>query len=232
MTATITSANVLHHSLLCLKAEHKQSRDALRDVQNFHRLIIDGFTGWVSSEQARSALNILFAFRADTDGILRVVVQSPFQPSWDDIDSSALLETPATWTLNTSNHQEGSSVHFELRAAPTRAVRRPAPHRGTRRAIHHRDEQLAWLERRLSAAGLTITYADVSHRIDLRSETKDLPSKRRGKQTDRFLLNTYRFTGVATITHRESYQQALLNGIGPGKAYGCGLLLTRLTNST
>ncbi|MDR2092108.1 MAG: type I-E CRISPR-associated protein Cas6/Cse3/CasE [Azoarcus sp.] len=35
------------------------------------------------------------------------------------------------------------------------------------------------------------------------------------------------FSGILTITEPESFQKALMDGIGPAKAFGCGLLLVR-----
>ncbi len=48
---------------------------------------------------------------------------------------------------------------------------------------------------------------------------------RRGGRTIRF--STLDFTGLLTVTEPDAFVQALYQGIGPAKAFGCGLMLVR-----
>ena len=48
---------------------------------------------------------------------------------------------------------------------------------------------------------------------------------RRGKRTIRF--STLDFTGLLRVTDPEAFTKALKTGIGPAKAFGCGLMLVR-----
>lgn len=50
-------------------------------------------------------------------------------------------------------------------------------------------------------------------------------SKARGERPIRF--STVDFNGVLTVTDKTQFQQTLFSGIGPAKAFGCGLLLVR-----
>lgn len=46
----------------------------------------------------------------------------------------------------------------------------------------------------------------------------------------RIHISTLDFTGLLTVTDSEVFTKALYNGIGPAKAFGCGLLLVRREN--
>jgi CRISPR system Cascade subunit CasE len=71
-----------------------------------------------------------------------------------------------------------------------------------------------WWTRRAQAAGLTV--------IAGRSETLDSVSgeSRRGKVRHAIT----RFDGVAVVTDADAVREAVVTGIGRGKAFGCGML--------
>jgi CRISPR system Cascade subunit CasE len=48
--------------------------------------------------------------------------------------------------------------------------------------------------------------------------------KETGKKHD-IKLHTVHFTGILRVTNAEQFKQAYVNGIGSGKAFGCGMLL-------
>jgi len=79
----------------------------------------------------------------------------------------------------------------------------------------------AWLRQRAAKHGFSLSPDSLSveayqqHRIH----------KRGGKQPIRY--STLDFSGLLTIEDVEHFRQVLMQGIGPAKAFGCGLLLVR-----
>lgn len=78
-----------------------------------------------------------------------------------------------------------------------------------------------WLQKKADKSGFSIDEEQV--RADGYRNHKFY--KPNGKHNISF--NTIDFTGVLTVTHPELFKQALFNGIGPAKGFGCGLLLVR-----
>jgi CRISPR system Cascade subunit CasE len=58
----------------------------------------------------------------------------------------------------------------------------------------------------------------------VRVDGHDTWRQRRGKKIE---LSTLEFEGVLRVTESARFLGALLNGIGPAKAFGCGLMLVR-----
>lgn len=74
---------------------------------------------------------------------------------------------------------------------------------------------LAWLQSRAEGNGFSVIQASVD----------SYQQNRAGKKDIRF--STVDFSGELVVTNPELFQQALLNGIGHAKAFGCGLLLVK-----
>lgn len=74
---------------------------------------------------------------------------------------------------------------------------------------------IAWLQSRASSNGFTVATASVDA----------YQQNRAGKRDIRF--STVDFSGELVITDPELFQQALFNGLGHAKAFGCGLLLVK-----
>jgi len=78
-----------------------------------------------------------------------------------------------------------------------------------------------WLEKRAEKHGFTFDAGAV--RID--AYTQNRAYKKRNKHPIRY--STLDFTGVLMVTDPGIFQTVLYQGIGPAKAFGCGLLLVR-----
>lgn len=78
-----------------------------------------------------------------------------------------------------------------------------------------------WLQRRADKHGFSFVPEAV--RVDGYDRQRSL--KKGSKQAIRY--STLDFTGLLTVEDAVCFQQALMRGIGPAKAFGCGLLLVR-----
>ncbi|MFQ5421832.1 MAG: type I-E CRISPR-associated protein Cas6/Cse3/CasE, partial [Anaerolineae bacterium] len=74
------------------------------------------------------------------------------------------------------------------------------------------DRQLAWLHKRAADNGFRILQAAVS-------QAQQQTSRKKG-----ITLYTVQYDGRLQITDAETFQTAVRTGIGPAKAFGCGLL--------
>ncbi|MEV7027059.1 type I-E CRISPR-associated protein Cas6/Cse3/CasE [Kitasatospora sp. NPDC093558] len=145
----------------------------------------------------------------------------------------------------------GREFAFHLKASPVQNTSQPekaSPHRTkTAAELHHRSyrmahrtaaQQLTWFLDRTHRWGFTLPEArtdDPAPGID--TPTSDPSAPREVRITDRsrttftkpgtrtsVTLTTATFEGHLRITDPGLLQAALLGGIGPSKAYGCGLL--------
>ncbi len=172
-----------------------------------------------------------FLFREIPDGFYCV---SPAPPGDGD----------GVWEVATKVYDPlpapGLRVRFSLRAAPMVALKRPGQKHSARvnmvaRAredLRRRDPSapfgppqvreaaLPWLLTRAAGLGLEVDAAGV--RVD---NYRHDPLARKGGDAIRFASVDYE--GTAEVTDPTALRQALLNGVGRGKAFGCGLLLLR-----
>lgn len=93
---------------------------------------------------------------------------------------------------------------------------KPQLHDLVHRACRH------WLDRRAEPHGFLVDGDAL--RVDgylTHSERRHLP------RTQQLRFSTVDFSGVLTVADPERFRATLLRGIGPAKAFGCGLLLVR-----
>ena len=121
--------------------------------------------------------------------------------------------------------ETGAAYAFRLYANVTRSQRIDADDpasKSKRRAILDPTEQLAWLTRKLSAAGAETVRASAlpgGKQIARKSRASD---QRRGVGR---LHNAVAFSGLLRVQDGARLAEAVAQGIGPAKAYGYGLLL-------
>ena len=123
------------------------------------------------------------------------------------------------------NVQNGQRLRFHLRANPIKTIKDSS--KGTvekkgktftktvRVPLLHEEQQQAWLERKLQAFGQLETLIVQPEPVLYFRKTKE---GRSGK------IQTVMFNGVLTITDVTAFNNEIVQGIGPAKAFGCGLL--------
>lgn len=134
----------------------------------------------------------------------------------------------------------GAEFAFRVRVNPVQAALHPAapsPSQRQRLAVAglkrgvrvpHRTlaSQIAWFISRAPAWGFEVPELADTGEADLRVVTREQISfpKQSGKDRHVVHLNTVMIEGRLRVTDRDAILRALLQGIGPAKAYGCGLL--------
>lgn len=229
----------MYLSRLILDPRSREARRDLSDCQQLHRTILSAFPPKDDGEGgAREAFGVLY--RVETErrtGAVALLVQSAVEPDWRRLPAGYLAEdggeNPACKGVGETlrSIQTGTRLAFRLRANPTRRVstrneRDGARWHGRRVELRGEEEQVEWLRRKGEAQGFQLV--DVSARADApnvraRRETK-LTGRRKGEGNGRLSFGSVLFEGELTVTDAELFRQAVERGVGPGKAYGFGLL--------
>ncbi|MDR0896680.1 MAG: type I-E CRISPR-associated protein Cas6/Cse3/CasE [Oscillospiraceae bacterium] len=161
-------------------------------------------------------------WRVDTlNGISYLLLVSAAQPRLNHI--AAQYGAPGQggeWTPYApflDRLREGQSWHFRLCANPTASVHAADPsQRGKRRACSTVHEQEKWLTRQAQAHG----FEPIAFQVVGDAWHQFSPAGRAAPIT----LRAVTYEGALTITDAALFRKALLEGVGRGKAYGCGLL--------
>jgi CRISPR system Cascade subunit CasE len=135
----------------------------------------------------------------------------------------------------------GREFRFKITANPVQAVRPPTPgpdgRYGRYARVGHRTEahQRRWFLERTDRWGFTVASAtpplpapglqgDLEPFDTVRVTHRQRHSFSKSDAGKRVVLQTATFEGQLTVTNATALRASLLDGIGPAKAYGCGLL--------
>ncbi|GIW07767.1 MAG: CRISPR-associated endoribonuclease Cse3 [Dehalococcoidia bacterium] len=216
----------MYLSLLWLNPASRQAMGDLADVQALHVRLMSAFPEGAGS---RAKLDLLHRVERDRAGRPRVLVQSRLLPDWSRLPARYLVSPPTVKSIDKAFQAitRGMRLRFRLRANPTKRLlsadhRRGLPERvdrqgkeGKRVALLKDEDRLAWLQRKAREAGFRVVSAIVRAEPDERGQKAGGP---------RLVLSAATFDGVLEVEDADKLRTALTTGIGPGKAYGFGLL--------
>lgn len=203
-----------------------RSRDVLRDLsdgQDLHRTLMRAFGQAPDSRTARDHFGLLYRLEATPDGRPAVLVESLVEPHWSSLPNGYLAADPAVKPMAAllDALSPGARLRFRLVASPTRSVpSSPIPGgkraRGAKQPIFDQVLAVAWLNRRLADAGADLVGNPILTPVD----------PMRGSRAAAYPLTVsgFRFDGMCLVRDPEVLRTAIVEGIGPGKAYGFGLL--------
>ena len=175
------------------------------------------------------------------------------QAGWSDADWDHDAE-PRDYSPLLAQIAIGRQFAFRLTANPVQSTRAPVkltppqeearvkkgePARGYRLGHRTVSEQLNWLLDRTASWGFTIpdapggqpapgitsndtTTAPPAKEVRITARTRRSFTRKKSPQP--VVLNTVTYEGQLIVTDADLLRDKLLAGIGPGKAYGCGLL--------
>lgn len=126
----------------------------------------------------------------------------------------------------------GQRWSFRLTANPTRSESRGTGKRGKRYGHVTASQQMQWLSDRsakfgfsvASDAGVGTDPALNEQEFQLVGREKPRFDRRSNEGRDQITINRVTYEGVLAVTDTPLLRRALGFGIGPSKAYGCGLL--------
>lgn len=196
----------------------------LGDIVDLHRSVMRAFPSH-DGESPRSALGVLFRLEGRSSPP-ELLVQSLVTPNWPLLADDYLLDhehRDADRLLAAAT--EGRHLRFRLVANPSRksAAHRPdePPPRNSRRiALTTDEERHGWLVTRGNRGGFRIVGDGPASGVRI-DELAPVVG-RRGPSTVH--VRPTLFEGALEVRDPVRFRQALREGIGPAKAYGCGLL--------
>lgn len=171
-----------------------------------------------------------FLFRIDPmmQGRATILVQSALKPNWDYAFHNAdyfLAANPETKIYNPVFVQN-QVLRFRLLANPTRKIDTKSGADGKRRhgkRVPVQTDQLDnWLESRAEAGGFTVERDSIVIQPSYIYVNKE--GKGQGKR-----LRSARYDGILKVANPELFNDTIIKGIGPAKAFGFGLLSVALS---
>jgi CRISPR system Cascade subunit CasE len=200
----------MHLTQLRLDPRSAQARRDLADPYDMHRTLVRAFV------QDETQVPPRFLWRLEPVGAWSqpvVLVQSAHVGNWSFLVGLPSYlqhgEPPQTKTVALDQLLlAGCRYRFRLVANPT------VTRQGKRCGLVGEDDQLAWLNRQGERAGFKVIASLVSGSDSLQGR----------KGSMRVSLRRVCFEGVLQAEDTASLAKGLADGIGPGKAFGCGLL--------
>lgn len=200
----------MHLTRLRLDPRSAQARRDLASPYDMHRTLVRAFVSDAEQTPPR------FLWRLEPTSPWRapeLLVQSAHPAHWETLAAlPGYLQAERAWETRLLDELSGlmaqTRCRFRLWANPT------VTREGKRRGLAAEADQLAWLQRQGARHGFAVETVLVTGQNRLDSRKGDA----------RLSLLQVGFEGLLQVTDPTALQQALAAGIGPGKAFGCGLL--------
>jgi len=177
--------------------------------------------------QRKDSLGFLFRIDPQPGGRVVILVQSAARPDWEYAFYNAeyLLAAEPECREFDPCYEKGQRLRFRLMANPTRRLSprslgpdgQPIQHGVGKRVPVPNDRLASWLIRRAEKGGFTVDKDSLSLQpgyVYIKKE-REKPGRR---------LRSCRYEGLLTVTDPERFRQTIVQGIGPAKAFGFGLL--------
>lgn len=216
---------------LKLNPRSHQARRDWADCQQLHRTLMSCFED-VEAAAARAELQVLFRREMSDTGQPVVLLQSAVAPLFHKLPALYVLAgEAAARSLDPlfQRIQPGAPFRFRLTANPSRKIEtgRDSDKPNGRRVALRGGAAVEWLQRKAAQHGFELTAVTASTDVSqvIASPTLKLTGfKRDGSREHRLSVEAVTFDGALTVKDANLIQTALRCGIGPAKAYGCGLL--------
>lgn len=213
----------------------------LRNPQAMHAAVLGGFPTQPVTDRVLWRLELGQPHRAE------LLVLSGMRPSWEHLVEQAGwpgAEDPQAVVRSYQPLLErlsvGQQYAFRVRANPVSSTRHPlAPSvaqkerlaaqqrpRGVRVAHRTARDQLVWFTDRIESWGFSLlltSSGDFQLQLSGRDRISFTKSASDGERR-RVTIQTAVFEGTLQVTEPTTARNTLLNGIGSGRAYGCGLV--------
>lgn len=196
-----------------------RTRKALCSLETMHA-IIERALGPVDG---RNSSGVRTQWRLDGDTILIVSEGTPDRRTLAE-QLNVIEERTVDYAGLLQQIVDGMTVRFRCKVNPTVRAQKRNADKGitTRVPLVHDDEILEWMDRQSRRWGFCILRAGhdgSAPQVFIRKEIDTI-----SKQTGKITLNAAIIDGILRVEDADKFRQAMLTGIGQGKAYGFGLL--------
>lgn len=225
-----------YFSRILLNPQRREARKLIASPQAMHAAIEAAFPPDVQASPDSRVL-----WRLDVQGnAYTLYIQSPEEPDLRHLQESSGWESRPGETAHLgkllAKLENGQSWGFRYTGNPVKSLPVEDGKRG--KVVPHvtAEQQLGWLLHKSTQWGFTIEtdqetgtpLVNVTSRNDQRFSRRNPHED--GKRRD-ITLRKAQFDGVLTITDAELFKNSMLNGMGKGKAYGCGLITLKSVSS-
>jgi CRISPR system Cascade subunit CasE len=216
----------------------------LGNVYELHRTLSNAFPEKTKSKSFREEFQILYRIEYIEEQLYPfLLMQSNIIPMWEQIlakHPNYFNQAPKSKELSPliNRLKENQRCIFKLKANP---VKRPPPkkyekgeYRGktNRIPITNEEQLMTWLNKKSKSAGFKLVRVNTENEHDIPdirtrqfSKSKiETPYRYRKKTGHTLTFSGVIFEGHLRITDLAKFKKALVTGIGPGKAFGFGLL--------
>lgn len=231
----------MYLSKLHLNPRSSEARRDARSPYQLHRTLAHAFP---TSDEVNYREKHQVLFRSELNGRnspipgQTLLVQSQTEPLWQALPTGYTVSPPQTKSVELS-FATGQECAFRLVANPTRKVKRPGSRQtgrsqGKRVALpdytseHFSVENptaeeastpaRAWLDRQGERHGFRVRF------VLTEGSWLGRPNGKYGDDKNSIPIYRVRYEGLLTVTDAEKLHAAITQGIGPAKAFGCGLL--------
>ncbi len=184
---------------------------ALGDCQRMHRLLNGLF------DRSRDEVKLLYRIQ-NGGGSCAVYLYSESPVIRDKLFPFMVLAGERDVTAWQSTMTEGRRVRFDLLTMPSKKVAQADGKNSRRRVLRTEEERMAWLVKKAAQNGFAIVSVQ-------ELESDSFVGNHKAEQGGRMNWDTYHYRGVLEIQDAAAFQKALSCGMGPGKAYGLGMIL-------
>lgn len=186
-------------------------RAALGDCQKMHRLLNGLF------DRSREDAQLLYRVNASgSDCVVYLYSESPLLR--EKLLSFMVLAGERDVSAWQSTMTEGRRIRFDLLTMPSKKVAQADGKNSRRRVLRTVDERMTWLARKASQNRFEILGVQ---ELEAVSFTGNHEAELGGQMN----WDAYHYSGILKIQDADAFQKALSGGIGPGKAYGLGMIL-------
>ena len=206
----------MYLSRIALDLRHPSVRQALRDCNDMHRNLMQGFPQVQTETSARNRTGVLYRLVEKRDEVY-LLVASDVAPDGAALGAKGYRLSPDSPKDVSALEQvfvDGMALRFELVASPCK--KQAGEQKNSRRVFLNTAEARAeWLARKAAQNGFEVLeVCEYSNRLTVEGFKGDMHIGYGG----------VRFVGTLRILDRARFWQAYRTGIGPGKAYGLGML--------
>ena len=204
---------MIYLSQLLLNPLNRQVQSELAFPYEMHRTLQRAFGS------DRESADVLFRIdQTPQTHTIALLVQANCLPDWDYLSESRkqyLLQPPAIKEV-TPQFQPEMRFRFRLQANPSKKQRRTGENGQklhSNRVPHLTPEaQISWLQNQAVQHGFELLSVEVNRPIQQRDARHHVT------------IATVQFDGFLRVQNSERFHEAYHKGIGPAKAFGCGLL--------
>lgn len=213
----------IYFSRLLFNLSNPMVQRDLNDCGLLHKRMLTAFPTYdLPDMHAREACGLLYRVEQQVHSFY-LLAQSTVKPDWDQFPEEYWwrpnwsLEEPAAVKVITPHIVAGQQMRFRILGNTIKTRFIGVGVRSQKIPISDDEEKVGWLQRKLGRAGLRVDTQNLML-------TRFNPVTGNASDGTKVIKTATRFDGMALVEEPEPLMDAMLAGIGGGRAWGLGLL--------